>query len=100
MLIARTLNGLMARDIPMDRARELGRMGYMQWLGALPASADYEYEAVKAYLTAMDFIETDPAIATFCALIRQSLKQPLRPLDLALPKARRRGGARKRRLST
>ncbi|MFW2542528.1 hypothetical protein ACN2XU_07790 [Primorskyibacter sp. 2E107] len=98
MLIARTLNGLQARDLSVERAQELGQMGYMQWLGTLPADADYEYEAVRAYLAAMDFIETDPAIAVFCGLIRDSLRKPMRPLDLAMPKARRRGGARKRRL--
>ncbi|WP_425098940.1 hypothetical protein [Tropicibacter sp. S64] len=99
MLIARTLNGLMAQGISTDRARELGQMGYMQWLGALPAEADYEYEAVRAYLAALDFIESDPAIAVFCRLLRDSLKYPLKPLTLALPKAKRRGGARTRRMS-
>ncbi|MFZ7089493.1 hypothetical protein [Primorskyibacter sp. 2E233] len=99
MLIARTLNGLQAHSLTPERARELGQLGYMQWLGALPPDSDYEFEAVRAYLRAMDFIETDPAIAAFCDLIRDSLRRPLRPLDLALPKARRRGGARKRRLS-
>ena len=99
MLIARTLNGLQARTLTHERAKELGQMGYMQWLGALPGTADYEHEAVRAYLRAMDFIETDPAIAVFCGLIRDSLRQPIRPLELALPKAQRRGGARQRRLS-
>ncbi len=71
----------------------------MQWLGALPASSSYEAEAVKAYLIAMDFIETDPAVAEFCTLIRKSLSQPMRPLDLSLPAPKRRGGARRRRQS-
>lgn len=97
MIIERTLNGLQVNPDSPERARELGQLGYMQWLGALPGSAAYEVEAVKAYLVAMDFIETDPAVAEFCALLRASLRQPLKPLDLALPKPRRRGGARQRR---
>ena len=99
MPIERTLTGLQAHSPTPDRARELGQMGYMQWLGAMPANADYEAEAVRAYLVAMDFIETDPAVAGFCDLLRQSLRRPLRPLPLALPKPQRRGGARRRRLS-
>lgn len=97
MIIQRTLNGLQLDTPTPERAQELAHLGYMQWLGALPASADYEAEAVKAYLLAMDFIDTDPGIAAFCALIRQSLRRPLYPLGLALPKPRRRGGARQRR---
>ncbi|WP_136441185.1 hypothetical protein [Pacificoceanicola onchidii] len=99
MNIARTLNGLMARNLTPDRARELGQLGYMQWLGTLPANADYVKEAGKAYAFAEEFIDTDPAVAAFCALVRASQHRPLQPLDLALPKAKRRGGARSRRLS-
>ncbi|WP_146347084.1 hypothetical protein [Falsiphaeobacter marinintestinus] len=97
MLIERTLKQLQMSPTTPERAQELGRMGYMQWLSGLPADSDYEGAAVRAYLLAMDFIDTDPAIAVFCDLIRESLKRPLRPLDLSLPEPRRRGGARERR---
>ncbi len=99
MLIERTLTQLQVAAETPQQAQELGRMGYMQWLSFLPVNASYEHEAVQAYLLAMDFIDTDPAVAVFCDLIRQSLRHPLRPLDLSLPKPRRRGGARTRRAS-
>ena len=95
--LQRTLNGLQRDTCSPERAQELAQLGYMQWLAALPASASYEAEAVRAYLLAMDFIDTDPGIAVFCDLIRTSLRRPLQPLTLALPKPRRRGGARQRR---
>jgi len=99
MLIQKTLLQLQTRADTPERARELGRMGYMQWLGGLPGAASYEGEAIKAYLYARPFIGTDPAVAAFCDLLRQSLQHPLKPLDLTLPKPRRRGGAGERRLS-
>lgn len=99
MLIHRTLIQLQTRVETPERATELGRMGYMQWLGSLPGSSSYEFEAIRAYLVARPFVESDPAVAVFCDLLRQSLKTPLVPLDLALPKPRRRGGASERRLS-
>lgn len=97
MLFELTLTQLQVNPGSAERARELGQLGYMQWLGGLAADVSYEAEAVKAYLVAMDFEESDPAVAEFCKLLRASLRHPLRPLDLALPKPRRRGGARKRR---
>lgn len=99
MLIERTLTQLQSNPPDAERAGELGQLGYMQWLGWLPAQASYEAEAVRAYLAAMDFIDTDPAVAVFCDLIRASLRRPLRPLPLALPKPRRRGGAGSRRMA-
>lgn len=97
MLTKKTLDQLQLNPASPERARELGQLGYMQWLGGLPGDADYENEAVMAYLTAMDFIETDATVAVFCDLLRLSLRHRLQPLDLALPKAVRRGGARARR---
>ncbi len=97
MILEHTLTQLQACPKDPERAQELGQMGYLQWLGALRGGADYEAEAVRAYLLAMDFIDTDPAVAVFCDLIRASLRRPLRPLPLRLPAPRRRGGARERR---
>ncbi len=99
MLIQQTILQLQVRVDTPERARELGQMGYMQWLGGLPGNASYEVEAVRAYLCACPFVSTDPAIAVFCDLLQQSLSKPLQPLDLAMPKPRRRGGAHERRMS-
>ena len=99
MLIARTLTQLQVKPTTPERAKEIGQLGYMQWLGGLPAGACYQSEAACAYLSALPFKDTDPAVSVFCDLIRTSLENPLKPLDLALPKPRRRGGARERRLS-
>lgn len=99
MLIQRTLNQLQLNPATPERARELGQLGYMQWLGGLPADAGYPDEARRAYGVACAFADSDPAVAVFCDLLRASLRGPLEPLDLALPRPRRRGGARERRLS-
>jgi len=99
MSIERLLIQLQIQTDSPERARELGCMGYMQWLEALPGQASYETEAVRAWLLARPFAKTDPAVAVFCQLLDLSLRQPLRPLDLSLPRPQRRGGARRRRLS-
>ncbi len=97
MQIEQTLNQLQVKPSSPQRARELGQLGYMQWLGGLSGHADYNAEAARAYLMAVDFRETDPTIAVFCDLLIASIQRPLQPLDLALPKPARRGGARARR---
>ena len=99
MLIEKTLQQLQVNPSSPERAKELGQLGYMQWLGGLPGGSDYRAEALAAYILAAPFAGSDPAVAAFCALLRTSVKQPLAPLDLALPRPRRRGGARERRLS-
>ncbi len=99
MSIERTLTQLQVNPRTPERAREIGQLGYMQWLGGLPAQACYITEATCAYMAAEPFRNTDPAVAEFCALLKASLEVPFQPLDLSLPKPRRRGGARERRLS-
>ena len=99
MSIERTLTQLQVNPRTAERAREIGQLGYMQWLGSLPATACYLTEASCAYMKSAPFRDTDPAVAEFCRLLKASLEAPLTPLDLALPKPRRRGGAKKRRLS-
>lgn len=99
MSIERTLTQLQVNPTTPERAREIGQLGYMQWLDGLPADACYLTEATCAYMAAAPFEATDPAIAEFRTLLKQSLDAPMQPLDLALPKPRRRGGARERRLS-
>jgi len=99
MITERTLTQLQGRADTPERARELGHMGYMQWLGGLPGEQSYAAQAMKAYAMAAEFIQTDPAVAVFCDLLLASMKAPLRPLELRLPKPQRRGGARERRSS-
>lgn len=99
MNIDLTLHQLQARTESPERAREYGQLGYMQWLAGLPADACYRTAAMRAYATARPIMRTDPAVAVFCRLLIESLENPLAPLDLALPKPRRRGGARERRMS-
>jgi hypothetical protein len=92
-----TIHQLQVKSDSPERAREYARLGYMQWLSSLPHDSCYQSEAMKAYMAAVPLMRTDPSVALFCELIRQSLTNPLAPLDLALPKPKRRGGARKRR---
>lgn len=92
-----TISQLDIGPLPSDRANELGQLGYMQWLGALPAMADYHREAKRAYDRAHPFRHTAPAVAVFCDLLQASLRMPPAPLSLALPHPRRRGGADARR---
>ena len=92
-----TLSQLLMAPACPERAREIGQMGYMQWLAGLPGAARYEAEAMRALRVARVFTQSDPAVAEFCRLLRASLHGPLTPLDLALPAPRRRGGARERR---
>jgi len=97
MDISYTMSLLLMAPADPDRAREIGQMGYMQWLAGLPGGVRYEAEVRRALRVAADFIESDPAVAEFCRLLRVSLRGPLEPLELALPAPRRRGGARERR---
>ncbi|GGD33657.1 hypothetical protein [Sinisalibacter lacisalsi] len=92
-----TLSQLLMAPAGPDRAREIGQMGYMQWLAGLPGGARYEAEVLHALRVTADFIDSDPAVAEFCRLLRASLRGPLAPLELALPAPRRRGGAWQRR---
>ena len=99
MWTERTLTQLQVASKSPERAKEIGHLGYMQWLGGLPANACYVSEAAYAYMSAEPFKHTDPAVAVFCALLKSSIDTPLQPLDLSLPKPQRRGGAKERRLS-
>ena len=60
MSIERTLTQLQVNPRTAERAREIGQLGYMQWLGSLPAQACYLTEATCAYMAATPFRETDP----------------------------------------
>lgn len=97
MLLEQTITQLDVGKTTRERALELGQLGYMQWLGALPAMSDYRQEAQHAYDTAAPFAGTSPAIAVFCDLLVASMRMPLEPLPLKLPDRQRRGGAQARR---
>ena len=97
MLLDRTISQLDVGPLPPDRAAELARLGYMQWLGALPGDGDYRREAMQAYTRAAPRARRSPAVAVFCDLLVASTRMPPRPLPLAMPPRRRRGGARARR---
>ncbi|GAA4229817.1 hypothetical protein J4E08_03545 [Sagittula sp. NFXS13] len=98
MLLERTISQLDIGPVHPGRATEMGRMGYLQWLGALPGHSGYAAEAQRALAMAQIFADGSPAVAVFCALLRQSLDTPLQPMTLAPPPRVRRGGARTRRL--
>lgn len=97
MFTEMTLSQLQATKATPERARYLGELGYLQWLATLPSDADYECEAVRAWLCAQDESPDHPAVAVFCELIRDTLRYPAHPLSLGYMTPKRRGGARNRR---
>ena len=99
MLLDRTITQLDTGYVTRARALELGGLGYLQWLGALPGGADYHGEAIRAHAAAAPFRRRSPAVAVFCDLLVASTRMPPAPLPLSLPRHRR-GGARARRAAT
>lgn len=99
MLLDRTISQLDIGPVPPDRALEMGRMGYMQWLGALPGRSDYMAQARRALVAAEPFAGGSPAVQVFCDLLTASMQMPPVPLPLSLPERRRRGGRRARRMT-
>ncbi|MEM9754346.1 MAG: hypothetical protein AAF914_00050 [Pseudomonadota bacterium] len=97
MLLERTISQLDIGPVPPDRARELGHLGFMQWLGWLPAGVNYPHAALHALTVAAPFASTSPAVAVFCDLLIASTAVPPQPLDLELPPHHRRGGRAARR---
>jgi hypothetical protein len=97
MLLDHTISQLDIGPVPPERAAELGRLGYMQWLGALPGHSDYRQEAMRAHAQALPYARRSPAVAAFCDLLVASTRMPPAPLPLSLPVRHRRGGARARR---
>lgn len=99
MLLERTIIQLDTGHLPADEARQLGQLGYMQWIAGLSRDADYLQAALEAYDKAAPFMVHSPAVAEFCELLLSSVETPLMPLPLAMPKRQRRGGAQARRSS-
>ncbi len=97
MLLEQTIAQLDIGAMPLDEARQMGQLGYMQWIAGLPGNADYQRAALRAYLMAAPFIESSPAVAAFCDLLLTSVQEPLKPLPLSMPPRKRRGGSDARR---
>jgi len=97
MLLNHTILQLRTTGLPPKRARELGHLGYLQWLGSLPGFASYPAEAMRAYAAAEPYLREAPALAVFCELLVESTRNPAQPLTLILPSKQRRGGAKGRR---
>lgn len=97
MLLEKTIHGLQAHSETPERAEELGRMGFLQWLAFLKGNQGYAVQAQEALDKAAPFEATDPSVAVFCTLVRRSLKGPMALADLSVPRPTRRGGARERR---
>ena len=97
MILERTLHMLQTQTDSKERVAELARMGFMQWLGSLDGRASFPLQAEYALAAAERFRRSDPAVEVFCQLICEALQMPPKPLSLALPQKRRRGGARTRR---
>lgn len=97
MLLERTLLQLDIGPVSAETATQLGQLGYLQWLGALPGSAGYRMEAMRAYTLAIPMARKSPAIAVFCDLLVASTRSPLEPLPLTLAIRQRRGGTLARR---
>ena len=47
MILDLTISQLDLGPMPPERARELGQLGYLQWLGGLLAMADYRRDALR-----------------------------------------------------
>ncbi len=98
MSLNRILYRLQLHHTEPGRASEFGRLGFMEWLGSLPADSDYNQQAMLAYQKVLPFRLKAPAIGVFCDLLIASTRMPPQPLDLSLPSPHRRGGARARRM--
>lgn len=98
MKLEKVLFGLQIQTDTPERARELGRLGFMQWLAGLPGDTSFHAEALAAYAMARPFIRTDPPVAVFCELLVEATRMPPKPMDLGLPRPERRGGSKARRL--
>lgn len=98
MVLDRILERLQLQQSEHCRIIEFGQLGFMEWLGSLPADSDYNQQAMTAYQQAQPLRQKAPAIAVFCDLLIQSTRMPLQPLDICLPSPNRRGGARGRRM--
>lgn len=97
MLLELTISQLDIGPVPPRRARELGHLGYIQWLGSLSGDDNYHRAAGRAHAMAAPFRRGSPAVAVFCELLAASTRMPPAPPTVEIPPPARRGGARARR---
>jgi len=97
MLLERTISQLDIGEMPVEKAIELGQLGYIQWLMSLPADLDYVAAAKQANAMAHPCRFRSPAVAVFCDLLLASTIVSPWPLPIAMPAKGRRGGALARR---
>jgi hypothetical protein len=97
MLLELTISQLDIGPVSPERARDLGQLGYIQWLGSLRGDDDYHRAAHRAFEMAAPFRRGSPAVAVFCDLLVASTRMPPQPPTVAIPAPARRGGARGRR---
>ncbi|MEM9782054.1 MAG: hypothetical protein AAF899_06230, partial [Pseudomonadota bacterium] len=84
MLLKRTIAQLDLGTLSPERAREMGELGYLQWLGALPASSNYLHEAMYAYTLAAPAARRSNAVAVFCDLLIATTTTPVEPLAMMM----------------
>lgn len=97
MSLALVLEKLRAAPADPDRAGDLGRMAYLEWLETLPADASFPEAARIAIDRARRPAGRSPAASVFRGLVMEAVRRAPRPLDLALPEPQRRGGPGRRR---
>ena len=99
MFLEYTISQLDIGPMPPDRADEMGHLGFLQWLGALPGDRSFAQEAERALMLSLPAAGYSPALAVFCDLVARAVAASPAPLTLRLPQATRRGGARARRVT-
>jgi hypothetical protein len=97
MSLALVLDKLRAAPADPDRAEDLGRMAFLEWLETLPPEANFPEAAMIAFDRSRRTARRVPAAAVFRALLVEAVRRAPRPVDLTLPAPQRRGGHGRRR---
>ena len=97
MSLALVLEKLRAAPTDPDRAEDLGRMAFIEWMETLPGEASFHASAMVAFDRSRRTARRVPAAAEFRALLVEAVRISPRPLDLTLPAPQRRGGHGRRR---
>lgn len=97
MSLALVLEKLEAAPRDPDRAEDLGRMAFIEWLETLPGEANFPAAALEAFNRSRRMARRAPAAVAFRALLREAVRHAPMPLDLTMPEPQRRGGHSRRR---
>jgi hypothetical protein len=100
MSLALVLDKLRAAPTAPDRAEELGRMAFIEWLETLPPHKSFPVAAMVAFDRSRRIARRVPAAAEFRALLVEAVRRSPLPVDLTLPAPQRRGGRGRRRESS